>query len=113
MAGLSRAKPGGTVGAACGSAGEGTPGAACGCAGAGAPGAARGRAGAGAPGAARGSAEVGAPGAAHGSAEDGVPIDPGTKGVGAGGGGPAGKRVCDGPIGTGTMSVESSKKSYA
>ena len=101
MAGLSGAKPGGTIGAARGSAREG------------APGAARGLAGVGAPGAARGSAEVGAPGAAHGSAEDGVPTDPGAKGVGAGGGGPAGKRVCDGPIGAGTMSVESSKKSYA
>ena len=88
-AGLRGAKPGGTVGAARGSAGEG------------------------APGAAQGSAGAGAPGAAHGSAEDGVPTDPGAKGVGAGGGGPAGKRVCNGPIGADTMSVESSKKSYA
>jgi hypothetical protein len=96
VAGLRGAKLGGGVGAAHGSVRE-------------------------APGAARGSAGENAPGAAHGSAGVDTPTDAGTRGDGTWGGGPAGraggvnaeKGVCDSPIGAGTKSVESSKKSYA
>ena len=90
VTGLRGANPGGTVGAARGSAGVD------------------------APGAARGSAGVDAPGAAHGSAGEGAPVaDVGTGPAGDAMGEPADRGFCDGPIGAGTKSVASSRKSYA